>query len=139
MALRFEGLYQGSGSVVVNLAWYGTWQKRLLWTIAGVVWLAIISLPVLALLLAVRGELSWQPGDFRQYRVWVVMEEDERGLGWEVRRVASRSVRDTCLQTTVGFWLWQGQQSRSIFCECYSSYSSGDMDYLGSCDAIETG
>ena len=96
-------------------------------------------MPVLALLLAVRGELSWNLGDYRQHRVWVVMEEDERGLGWEVRRRVSRSNQDTCLQTTVGFWLWQGQPNSSIFCECYRSHSSGDMDYLGSCAAIETG
>ena len=121
----------------MNLPWYGTLSKRLLWTVAGAVWLAIISLPALGLLLAVRGELSWHPGDYGEYRVWVVTEENVRGLGWQARHVVSHSVQDTCLQTTVGFWLWQGQQSRSTSCECYRIHSSVDMDYLGPCTANE--
>ena len=84
----------------MNLPWYGTLSKRLLWTVAGAVWLAIISLPALGLLLAVRGELSWHPGDYGEYRVWVVTEENVRGLGWQARHVVSHGVQDTCLQTT---------------------------------------
>ena len=68
------------------------WLRRFLWPLAAVVWIVIITLPALGLLLAVRSELSWQPGEHLAYRVWVIMEQEERGLGWEVRRAASRSM-----------------------------------------------
>ena len=123
----------------MNFARVRIWQRSLLWTLAGAVWIAILSLPALALLLAVRGELSWHPGEHRAYRVWLVMEQEERGLGWEVRREASRSVERVCLQTTVGFLLWRGQaqQNGSSFCECYRQRPGSEMEYLKACAAIE--
>ncbi len=119
----------------------GNWLRGLLWALAMVVWIAILSLPALGLLLAVRGELRWQPGEHRAYRVWVVMEQEERGLGWETRRAVSRSMERVCLQTTVGFWLWreQGQQTGSSFCECYRQRPGAEMKYLGACAEIEPG
>ena len=121
----------------MNFARCQIWLRSLLWTLAGAVWIAILSLPALGLLLAVRGEISWQPGENHAYRVWVVMEQEERGVGWEVKRTASRSVEQVCLQTTVGFWLWrsQGQQTRSSFCECYRLRPDTEMEYLGTCSA----
>ena len=115
------------------------WLRRFLWPLAAVVWIVIITLPALGLLLAVRSEVSWQPGEHLAYRVWVIMEQEERGLGWEVRRAASRSVERVCMQTTVGFWLWrgQGQQNGSSFCECYRKRPGAEMEYLGACAAIE--
>ena len=117
------------------------WLRGLLWALAAAAWIAVLSLPVLGLLLAVRGELSWQPGENRAYRLWLVMEKEERGLGWEVRRAVSRSMESVCLQTTVGFWLWrgQGQQTGSSFCECYRQRHGAEMEYLGACAEIEPG
>lgn len=117
------------------------WALRLLWALAGAVWIAILSLPALGMLLAVRGELSWQLGEHRAYRVWMLTEQKERGLGWEVRHAVSGGTEQVCLQTTVGFWLWRGQgkHNGSIYCECYWKRPDAQMEYLGECVAIEPG
>ena len=119
----------------MNFARLQLWLRNLLWTLVGAVWIVIISLPALGLLLASRGEISWQPGEYHGYRVWVIMEQEERGIGWEVRHTASRSVERVCLQTTVGFWLWrpQVQHTRYSFCECYRDHPDAEMEYLGTC------
>lgn len=134
-----DGLYQHSGSASVKFVHGRIWAWRFLWALAGAMWIAILSLPALGMLLAVRGELSWQLGEHRAYRVWVVTEQKERGLGWEVRHAVSGGVEQVCLQTTVGFWLWRGQgkQNGSIYCECYWKRPGAQMEYLGECAAIE--
>lgn len=125
----------------MNLLLSRLWQRGLLWILAGVVWLAILSLPAVGLLLAVRGELSWHQGEHRDYRVWLVSEKEERGLGWEFRRAVSRSADRVCLQTTVAYWLWRGkgEQTGSSFCECYKQRPDPEIDYLGACAAIDAG
>ena len=121
----------------MNFARLQLWSRNLLWILVGAVWIVIISLPALGLLLAARGEISWQPSEHHGYRVWVIMEQEERGIGWEVRRTASYSVERVCLQTTVGFWLWRSQvhqqQTRYSFCECYMDLPDTEMEYLGTC------
>ena len=104
-----------------------------------VFWFGIISFPALMLMLALEGELVWSPNEYREYRVWLIMEDDERGLGWATKRAASRTSDQVCLVNHVGFWLWKedNKQVNTDYCECYSYYGGILNDYVGKCVLIE--
>ena len=98
-------------------------------------WFVIISFPVLMLMLAMQGELVWNPIEHREYRVWLIMEDDQRGLGYATKHAISRTSAQVCLVNHVGFLFWQGDndQVNTDYCECYS-YNDGILDeYVGKC------
>ena len=104
-----------------------------------VFWFGIISLPVFGLMLAMQGELVWSPNEYREYRVWLIMEDDERGLGWTTKGPFSRTADQVCSTNRVGFVFWRGdtEQVNTDYCECYS-YDSGTLnEYVGKCDSLE--
>ena len=61
-----------------------------------VFWFCIISLPVFMLMLAMQGELVWSPNEHREYRVWLIMEDDQRGLGWATKLPFSQTLDQVC-------------------------------------------
>ena len=115
------------------------WSRRILIFGAAVSWLLVMSLPVLALFLAVRGELRWRRGDHALDRVWLVMHHSERGLGWAATRVKSQRNDIVCLTTRVRFWLWQGSvpDLGTSYCECYRNTADpgSDLEYLHECQS----
>src|SRR5436190_5538228 len=63
--------------------------------LAVIGWLVIMMVPLFALVLAVKGELTWRRGDFVEDRVWLVNnsaeagQDEARGLGYSSSRVIS--------------------------------------------------
>lgn len=94
-----------------------------------------MALPVLALLLAMRGDLSWHRGEYVHDRIWLVTESNERGLGWASTRLNSKAHETVCLSTTVRFWLWKGNSPAfgTHYCECYRKQPDRVMEYLDAC------
>ena len=113
------------------------WHRRILIVGASCLWFVVISLPAIALYLAMRGELVWRRGDHVLDRVWLVKERSERGIGWASTRLERQGHETVCLATRVSFWLWEGSSSElgTTYCECYRRQSgqSMELDYLSSC------
>lgn len=108
-------------------------------------WLVIMTLPLLAILLAVRGELAWQRGDFVEDRLWLVRTDDlpgeeAAGLAYSASRLVrdpSAPVGQVCVRTRVTFLLWRGASESFDYCECYQARPAPAEGYdpLGACPA----
>lgn len=101
--------------------------------IALVIWFAILLLPCGFFILATQQQITISQGDLPdQYiRVWLIMEADQRGLG-----ISSTSTHPNdnltgnegvCLQTTVSYFLWQGQGQNSAYCDCYRNSGTAEQ------------
>jgi hypothetical protein len=107
----------------------------------GLIWLLVMLLPLLALMIAVRGELSWRRGDFTEDRVWLVRDPGERpggsaaGLAYSATRLerAGGAPGQVCARTRVYFLLWRGSSESLSYCECYAVGPGGQFDSAGAC------
>ncbi len=107
--------------------------RRLGYTGGCLLWLAILCLPLLIFVLAVRGEVQWQRGEFVNDRLWLIQETDERGLGYSAARVISNEEPvdgPICVRTRVYFLLWRGSAPAVAYCECYAA---GTHEPVGGC------
>jgi hypothetical protein len=95
--------------------------RRLGCGIAVVIWFLILLTPCFCFALATQGEIAIRLGDApeQSFRVWLLSEENERGLGISRPSVSERDEL-VCVQTDVNFVLWMGQSDSSTFCDCYN-------------------
>jgi hypothetical protein len=105
-------------------------------------WLVIMTIPLFALVLAVKGELTWRRGDFVEDRIWLVNnsaetgQDEARGLGYSSSRIISDQTQvdgPICVRTRVQFWLWKGRSETVEFCDCYTPAAGGGYESNGSC------
>jgi hypothetical protein len=108
--------------------------------VSVLVWLCVMTVPFLALLLAVQGELTWRRGPFVEDRVWLVGAEaggrpqDASGIGYSSARVISeQAAGPVCVRTRVYFFLWRGRSESVAFCDCYLPAPDGRYEPQGSC------
>lgn len=116
--------------------------SRLGCLLAVIGWLVIMTLPLFALVLAVKGELTWRRGEFVEDRLWLVNnpaepgQDETRGIGYSSARIISNQTAGDgplCVRTQVHFWLWKGQSENLEFCDCYTPASGGGYESNGSC------
>ncbi|MEW5988710.1 MAG: hypothetical protein AB1791_18940 [Chloroflexota bacterium] len=91
--------------------------RPLLYLVIVVVWLVVMSLPVLAFLLATRGSVQIG-GDARSnVRAFLVLEEDSQGVGIQW----TRPHRDQphCANTSLVYLLWEGEGENARYCQCF--------------------
>jgi hypothetical protein len=105
-------------------------------------WLCVMTLPLAAVILAMRGELTWRRGPFTEDRLWLVHsapalgQGDEQGLGYSAARVIANpraASGAVCVRTRVYFWLWRGKSETLEFCDCYLPASGGGYAASGGC------
>ena len=108
----------------------GTHFRRLAILAVFVIWVVIISLPVLGLLLAMNGELALTISEHNEYRVWLLMDDEERGIGWSSKNMFSDNLNNNCVINRVNFILWEGDSENvnTFYCECYSG-NNGELEY----------
>jgi hypothetical protein len=109
------------------------WLRRAGYTLGCLVWLVVMFLPCLGFMLAVRGEFTWQRGEFAQDRLWLIQEIDERGLGYSAARVTRNEEAvdgPICVRTRVRFLMWRGTAEPVEYCECYTA---GTHEPAGAC------
>lgn len=111
-------------------------RRRLLLSVALVIWFTLLLLPCVLFTLAINQEIVISTGDLpgQQLRVWLVMEPMQRGLGYSFASVAQRSENSACLTTNNGFLLWQGRGEPASYCECYERASAAEPWTLASVD-----
>ncbi len=88
---------------------------------AGVViWVFILLIPCIFITLAVRYEITVDTGSApdQRLRLWLIMESGQRGIGFSNASVQETDGQ-TCVQTDVHFFLWQGSADPVSFCQCY--------------------
>lgn len=102
-------------------------------------WIGVMSLPVLAFILATQGELAWRrgPNNLVEDRLFLINEPEAAGLGYasaRVNRDDTATAGPLCVQTRVVYLLWrnaEGQDQNTAFCECYTRSADGEYEYNG--------
>jgi len=86
-----------------------------------VIWIILLLFPCLAIALIAQGEVAVQLGDIpgQSFRVWLIQDATERGLGIARPSVHTDENANTCLQTDTSFLLWMGKGDASSYCECF--------------------
>ncbi len=94
--------------------------RRIGCAIGVVLWLLVLLTPCIFITLAVRYEITLDTGSApeQRLRLWLIMEADQRGIGFSNASVRE-SEGQTCVQTDVQFYMWQGQAEPVSFCNCY--------------------
>lgn len=101
--------------------------RRLGCGILLVLWFLVLLTPCALFMLASRGEMTLDLGSApgQTARVWLVMEEDERGLGLSLPSVHTDDDPNAlCVQTDVRYFLWQGEAEPVSYCDCYQRTSA---------------
>ena len=110
--------------------------------VTGLAWLCVMTVPLFAFILAMKGELTWRRGAFVEDRVWLVNAESggapagASGLGYSATRPISNASAPQgvlCARTQVYFILWRGRSENVAYCECYTPTASGGYESSGSC------
>ena len=85
--------------------------RRFGYALIVIVWLVLMSLPILAFILAARGELMIGDVEASNIRLFMVNEDEAKGIGLQrVQKMDSEN--DGCFQTSVKYLLWEGQRCR---------------------------
>jgi hypothetical protein len=107
-----------------------------------VAWLLVMTLPLLAVLLAMRGEIGWRRGPFVEDRLWLVNldagpgGERASGLAYSAARLSPHPAAGPdaiCVRTRVYFFLWRGTGEPADYCECFRPEPGGTSQSLGNC------
>jgi hypothetical protein len=79
--------------------------------------------------LAARGEVVLSLDPVREYRIWLVREGPEQGLGYSsMKRISgSRAEGTLCYETRVKFLLWKSSsiERQASYCDCYNLDTEG--------------
>ncbi len=89
------------------------WLRRFLYLIVVMVWLIVMSLPILAFSLAGKGEL--QLGE--DARLFLIQEDEVEGIGLQWTRPFRQ--QPSCTRTTVTYLMWEGRSENTVYCQCY--------------------
>ena len=104
--------------------------------LVGLVGGVLILLCLASAQLLARGEIRWEQGDLRAYRLWLVRESEAQGLAYSHMRIVSGSEKEgqACFESQVNFWLWsgEGQNNAASYCECFQRVE-GSWISSGSC------
>lgn len=92
------------------------WLRRLLYLLILILWFIGMSLPIVMFALGARGQLQLGTPEANHIRLFLVREEESEGVGLEWAR---NSAQTNCTQTTVSYWLWEGDSQDTIhYCTC---------------------
>jgi len=100
------------------------WLRRLVYGLLLILWLVVMTLPALAFLLAVKGEL--QIGEQPQSHLRLFLLQDEQAQGVAVEWVRPSRQDSDCHQGNVTYVLWKGEAENAVYCQC-ADPSSGEL------------
>lgn len=122
-------------------------RRGLLWRLGCglilIIWFLILLTPCFFLVLASQQEIRISQGELpgQEIRVWLVMDEKQRGLG--ISSTFTQEIDGAiCLQTSVSYVLWQGSGEASQYCDCFIHPSAEAsawtlaQTYSGACGAV---
>ncbi|MFZ0545946.1 MAG: hypothetical protein WAM60_10940 [Candidatus Promineifilaceae bacterium] len=114
------------------------WTRRVGYLLVILLWLILVSFPVVAFLLATNGEI--QVGDSSSgVRLFLLQDPDNQGLVFQWSRPYSRSGAadesvSECTRTTLRYLLWEGDASgqNTDYCQCLDP-ETGQTLPVGAC------
>jgi hypothetical protein len=95
------------------------WLRRLVYLVIFLAWLVLVSLPFFAFNLAARQQLQLGSSEGSHLRIFVLQEPSAEGIGVEWARPAS--VRASCMQTDLRYFMWEGEPDNVAFCQCFDT------------------
>ena len=102
------------------------WLRRFLYGLVVLVWLILVTAPLVAFILAARGQIQVGEGPRRYVRIFLVQEEDAKGVGLEwVRPVSGQPAagQPACSTGSLTYFTWEGEGQDGYFCQCYDPAS----------------
>lgn len=103
--------------------------RRLGCGLALLLWLGVLLLPCLFFTLATQEQITVRTGSLpeQELRLWVQMDADNRGMVVSNGSVTRQTDTLLCIETTVNYLLWQGEEVPSQYCTCYErANAAGD-------------
>ena len=91
------------------------WLRRLLYSFLLLIWVMVMSFPIVAFTLANKGQIQVGGADYR-IRLFMVLDEDTEGVGIEWQRPLSST--PTCQRTSVTYITWVGEAENARYCSC---------------------
>jgi hypothetical protein len=107
------------------------WPRRVAYLLAILVWLLLISLPLVAFTLAARNQIQLGSVENSHIRLFLIQESNVEGIGVEVAR--PYAVEPTCTETSVRYFMWAGEPENVTFCQCRDSTGAYLSASQGSC------
>lgn len=106
------------------------WWKRAGYVVVILLWLLLVSFPVVAFFLATQGEI--QIGDSSSgLRLFLLQEDDNQGLGFQWTRLYDGSNLESavCSQTSLRYFLWEGDAAgqSSDYCQCFDAETQAPL------------
>jgi hypothetical protein len=101
------------------------WGRRLAYALVALLWLVVMSFPVLAFLLAARGQVQFGVDPDRHLRLFLVQERNFEGVG--VEWVRPYGEQPACTQTAVRYLMWAGEAENVSFCQCVDPLTGADL------------
>ncbi len=77
-----------------------------------------MAFPFVAVSLARNGEFQIGVSVGTNLRLFMVQEEEANGIGIALSRSKSSQTGD-CVQTSLSYFLWEGEGESSRYCQCY--------------------
>ena len=107
--------------------------RRFGYLMAGLIWLVLMCLPLVAVVVAIQGELKIGDMERSHVRIFMVRSDESTGVGaeWSRGDVDERK----CFDTSVRYLLWEGDSTgvNVDYCDC--QLKSGALNHFnGSCD-----
>jgi hypothetical protein len=92
-----------------------------------------MTLPIVAFVLAARGELMVGNENGSSIRLFMVNSDDAEGIG--IQRVRKTSAESRCFEGSVRYLLWEGQSEglSANYCSCYDE-STGYLTAVEGCE-----
>jgi hypothetical protein len=101
------------------------WLRRFIYLLVTLVWLCVMSLPALAFILAIQGQIQMGNDVRHHLRIFMLQDPDVQGIGIEWTRPLRR--QPTCSRTTVNYLLWEGEGEDVAFCQCYDPLTNDPL------------
>ncbi|MDX1614293.1 MAG: hypothetical protein R3300_08290 [Candidatus Promineifilaceae bacterium] len=107
--------------------------RRLLYLVAVLGWLALMSLPVFAFVLANRGQVSLGSETGTGVRVFLLQGTESEGIGFQLSRPLNEAGPD-CTRTSLYYFIWEGESQPGgvSYCQCHDR-ESGFASPLPNC------
>ena len=105
------------------------WLRRAGCLGLALIWLAVLALPLLAVVIASNGQVRVGAQESAHLRLFLVQEEESNGLGIEWARAAAAEGGNRCWRTSVSYWLWEGQGENVTYCQCVDDAGN----FVGGC------
>lgn len=105
------------------------WTSLLPYVLLVMFWLAVMSLPILAFALGMRGQVGIGQQHESHIRLFLVQDASAQGVGLEWARWASAE----CLQTQVRYLTWVGEGPSVTYCQCIDTRGAVQSQASGPC------